>query len=136
MECTRRLQLSEKLNSKGLTFKFLVFIPLVYQISTFVWEKRGLSRRGIFLLNSTQSSKEKRMVISLILFRCAKRFVFWGKIPQRKVTKRNTYNHSFFFTIVSIQFSRKFCFSGCLVLITNSKLVISVGKRTIWVSIL
>ena len=68
-------------------------------------------------------------MISLILFRCAKRFVFWGKIPQRKVTKRNTYNHSFFFTIVSLQFSKKFCFSGCLFLIANSKLVISVGKR-------
>ena len=51
------------------------------------------------------------------------------RIPQRKVTKCNTYNHSFFFTIVFLQFSIKFCFSGCLVLITNSKLVISVGKR-------
>ena len=51
------------------------------------------------------------------------------RIPQRKVTKCNTYNHSFFFIIVFLQFSIKFCFSGCLVLITNSKLVISVGKR-------
>ena len=51
------------------------------------------------------------------------------RIPQRRVTKCNTYNHSFFFIIVCLQFSRKFCFSGCLVLITNSKLVISVGKR-------
>ena len=37
MECARRLQLSGKLNSKGLTFKFLVFIPLVHQISTFLY---------------------------------------------------------------------------------------------------
>ena len=51
------------------------------------------------------------------------------RIPQRKVSKCNTYNNSFFFTIVSLQFSRKFCFRGCQVLITNSKLVISVGKR-------
>ena len=55
--------------------------------------------------------------------------VFRVKIPQRKVTKSNTYNHSFFFIIVFLQFRIKFCFSGCLVLITNSKLVISVGKR-------
>ena len=55
--------------------------------------------------------------------------VFRVKIAQRKVTKCNTYNHSFFFIIVCLQFSIKFCFSGCRVLITNSKLVISVGKR-------
>ena len=30
---------------------------------------------------------------------------------------------------IFLQFSIEFCFSGCLVLITNSKLVISVGKR-------
>ena len=35
----------------------------------------------------------------------------------------------FFFIIVFLQFSIKFYFSGCLVLITNSKLVICVGKR-------
>ena len=50
VECTRRIWLSEKLNSKGLTFKFLVFIPLVHQISTFVWETRGLPRRLWFSL--------------------------------------------------------------------------------------
>ena len=55
--------------------------------------------------------------------------VFRVKIPQRKVTKCNTYNNSFFFIIVFLQFSIKFCFSGCLVLITNNKLVIYVGKR-------
>ena len=55
--------------------------------------------------------------------------VFRVKIPQRKVTKCNTYNNSFFFIIVFLQFSIKFCFSGCLVLITNSKLVIYIGKR-------
>ena len=38
-------------------------------------------------------------------------------------------NNSFFFIVVLLQFSIKFCFSGCLFLITNSKLVISVGKR-------
>ena len=35
----------------------------------------------------------------------------------------------FFFIIVFLQFSIKFYFSGWLVLITNSKLVIYVGKR-------
>ena len=40
-----------------------------------------------------------------------------------------TYNNSFFFIIVFLQFSIKFYFSGWLVLITNSKLVIYVGKR-------
>ena len=55
--------------------------------------------------------------------------VFRVKIPQRKVTKCNTYNYSFFFIIVFLQFSIKVYFSGWMVLITNSKLVISVGKR-------
>ena len=35
----------------------------------------------------------------------------------------------FFFIIVFLQFSIKFYFSGCLVLIINSKLMIFVGKR-------
>ena len=35
----------------------------------------------------------------------------------------------FFFTIVFLQFSIKFYFSGWMVLITNSKLMICVGKR-------
>ena len=57
-------------------------------------------------------------------------FRFLRQNEAFSATEQNlTYNHSFFFTIVSLQFSRKFCFSGCLVLITNSKLVISVGKR-------
>ena len=55
--------------------------------------------------------------------------VFRVKIPQRKVTKCNTYNYSFFFIIVFLQFSIKFYFSGWLDLITNSKLVIFVRKR-------
>ena len=55
--------------------------------------------------------------------------VFRVKIAQRKVTKCNTYNNSFFVIAVLLQFSIKVYFSGCLVLITNSKLVISVGKR-------
>ena len=55
--------------------------------------------------------------------------VFRVKIPQRKVTKCNTYNYSFFFIIVFLQFSIKFYFSGWLDLITNSKLVIWVRKR-------
>ena len=44
--------------------------------------KRRLSRRGIFLLNCTRFSKKKRIVISLILFRCAKRFI----LPQKTKT--------------------------------------------------
>ena len=90
-----------------------------------------------------ESSKEKRMVISLILFRCAKHSILprktgtwekripssYGQNSTAQSHKSNTYNNSFFFTIVFLQFSIKFCFSGCLVLITNSKLVISVGKR-------
>jgi len=32
---------------------------------------------------------------------------------------------------IFLQFSIEFCFSGCLFLITNSKLVIYVGKITI-----
>ena len=55
--------------------------------------------------------------------------VFRVKILQRKVTKYNTYNNSFFFIVVFLQFSIKVYFSGCLVLIINSKLMISVGKR-------
>ena len=51
------------------------------------------------------------------------------RIPQRKVTNCNTYNHSFFFIVVLLQFSIKFYFSGWMVLITNCKLVISVRKR-------
>ena len=39
-----------------------------------------------------------------------------------------TYHNSFFFIVVFLQFSIEFCFSGCLFLITNSKLVIYVGK--------
>ena len=34
--------------------------------------------------------------------------VFRVKIPQRKVTKCNIYKNSLFFTIISLQFSRKF----------------------------
>ena len=57
-------------------------------------------------------------------------FRFLRQNEAFSATEQNqTYNHSFFFTIVSLQFSRKFCFRGCQVLITNSKLVISVGKR-------
>ena len=41
--------------------------------------------------------------------------VFRVKIPQRKVTKCNTYKNSLFFTIISLQFSRKFYCSGCLI---------------------
>ena len=94
-----------------------------------IYRPKKLVKKNIFLLNCNQSSKEKRIVISLILFRCAKRFilpqktktseneseVFSVKIPQRKVTKCNTYNNSFFFIIVFLQFS------GCLVLITTNK---------------
>ena len=83
---------------------------------------------SIFLLNCIEVSKEKRIFISLILFRCAKRFilpqktktpeneseVFRVKIPQRKVTKCNTYKNSLSFTMVSLQFSKKFYYSGCL----------------------
>ena len=69
-------------------------------------------------LNCSWSSKEKRIFISLILFRCAKHSILPKKqeleknesqvptvrIPQRKVTKCNTYKNSFFFTIVFLQF--------------------------------
>ena len=89
---------------------------------------RGFPRREYFLLNCIEVSKEKRIFISLILFRCAKRSilpqktktseneseVFRVKIPQHKVTKCNTYKNSLFFTIVSLQFSRKLYYSGCL----------------------
>ena len=55
---------------------------------------------------------------------------FSGQNGMLSATEQNqTYHNSFFFTIVSLQFSKKFCFSGCLFLIANSKLVISVGKR-------
>ena len=55
---------------------------------------------------------------------------FSGQNGMLSATEQNqTYHNSFFFIIVFLQFSIKFCFSGCLVLITNSKLVISVGKR-------
>ena len=40
--------------------------------------------------------------------------VFRVKIPQRKVTKCNTYKNSLSFTMVSLQFSKKFYYSGCL----------------------
>ena len=57
-------------------------------------------------------------------------FRFLRQNEAFSATEQNlTYNHSFFFIIVFLQFRIKFCFSGCLVLITNSKLVISVGKR-------
>ena len=46
--------------------------------------------------------------------------VFRVKIPQRKVTKCNTYKNSLFFTIVSLQFSRKFYYSSCLISPHNS----------------
>ena len=55
---------------------------------------------------------------------------FSGQNGMFSATEQNlTYNNSFFFTIAFLQFSIKFCFSGCLVLITNSKLVIYIGKR-------
>ena len=84
-------------------------------------------------------------MISLILFRCAKRFI----LPQKTKTsekrvrsfqsqnstaqshKMQYYHNSFFFIIVFLQFSIEFYFSGCLFLITNSKLVIYVGKKGI-----
>ena len=103
-----------------------------------------ISRRGIssyWIVVGLR--KKKRIVIRLILsvalnasFCLKKRKlrkneseVFRVKIPQRKVTKCNTYNYSFFFIIVFLQFSIKFYFSGWLDLITNSKLVIFVRKR-------
>jgi len=69
------------------------------------------------------------------LFSCAKHFILprktgtWEnesqvpmvRIPQRKGTKCNTYNHSFFFTIVFLQFSIKFYFGGWIVLGVNKK---------------
>ena len=55
---------------------------------------------------------------------------FSGQNEMFSATKQNqTYNHSFFFIIVFLQFSLKFYFSDWLVLITNSKLVIYIGKR-------
>ena len=57
-------------------------------------------------------------------------FRFLRQNEAFSVTEQNlTYHNSIFFIIVFLQFSIKFCFSGCLVLIINSKLVISVGKR-------
>ena len=57
-------------------------------------------------------------------------FRFLRQNEAFSATEQNqTYHNSFFFIIVFLQFSIKFCFSGCLVLIINSKLVISVGKR-------
>ena len=118
--------------NKGIVQKFMVCI----------WSE-NLQKRNIFLRNYSWTSKEKRIVIRLICsvalnasFCLKKRKlrkneseVFRVKIPQRKVTKCNTYHNSFFFIVVLLQFSIKFCFSGCLVLITTNKLVISVGKR-------
>ena len=53
-----------------------------------------------------------------------------GQNGMLSATEQNqTYNHSFFFIIVFLQFSIKFYFSDWLVLITNSKLVIYIGKR-------
>ena len=57
-------------------------------------------------------------------------FRFLRQNEAFSATEQNlTYNYSFFFIIVFLQFSIKFYFSGCLVLITNSKLVIYIGKR-------
>ena len=57
-------------------------------------------------------------------------FRFLRQNEAFSATEQNlTYNNSFFFIVVFLQFSIKVCFSGCLFLITNSKLVISVGKR-------
>ena len=57
-------------------------------------------------------------------------FRFLRQNEAFSATEQNlTYNHSFFFIIVFLQFSIKFCFSGCLFLIINSKLVIYIGKR-------
>ncbi len=86
------------------------------------------------MLNCIEVSKEKRIFISLILFRCAKRSilpqktktseneseVFRVKIPQHKVTKCNTYKNSLFFTVVSLQFSGKLYYSGYLTAPRNS----------------
>ena len=86
------------------------------------------------MLNCIEVSKEKRIFISLILFRCAKRSilpqktktseneseVFRVKIPQHKVTKCNNCKNSLFFTIVSLQFSGKLYYSGYLTAPHNS----------------
>ncbi len=63
MECARRLQLSGKLNSKGLTFKLLVFIPLVHQISTFLYHSfLTIQHKKLFQRLSVFNSK---LVISV-----------------------------------------------------------------------
>ena len=62
--------------------------------------------------------------------------VFRVKIPQRKVTKCNTYKNSLFFTIVSLQFSRKLYYGGCLISPHNSvKKRGVVQKTTVFIQI-
>ena len=115
--------------------KFLLFCSLAPDEIRILGEKiRGFPRREYFLLNCIEVSKEKRIFISLILFRCAKRSilpqktktseneseVFRVKIPQHKVTKCNTCKNSLFFTMVSLQFSGKLYYSGYLTAPHNS----------------
>ena len=57
MECTRRLQLSEKLNSKGLTFKFLVLITNS-KLVICVGKRRGFSRRFWLLIKELFRDKK------------------------------------------------------------------------------
>ena len=118
-----------------ILYKVSAFLSLAPDEIRILGEKiRGFPRREYFLLNCIEVSKEKRIFISLILFRCAKRSilpqktktseneseVFRVKIPQHKVTKCNTCKNSLFFTIVSLQFSGKLYYSGYLTAPHNS----------------
>ena len=67
-----------------------------------------------------------------------KQFYFFNCLPKREHTRREgsvqksvvfIWNENLQKRGIFLQFSIEFCFSGCLVLITNSKLVIYIGKR-------
>ena len=75
--------------------KFLLFCSLAPDEIRILSEKiRGFPRREYFLLNCIEVSKEKRIFISLILFRCAKRSILPNKAETSEKAVRSFYGQN------------------------------------------
>ena len=74
-----------------------------------------MPRRHFYLLRHHILYSYKIFVLLFVDSRWNQLFNLWERGgDRRKVTKCNTYKNSLSFTMVSLQFSKKFYYSGCL----------------------
>ena len=111
---------------------------IVQKSIVFIWNENLQMR-----MSSLRTMIKKRIVISLILFRCAKRFILpqKTKTSEKRVRSFQSQNSTaqshkmqylsqfFFLYRSSLTIQYKNVFQRLAVLIANSKLVICVGKR-------